>query len=162
MSQNHIKGLSPDDFERYKFTRGRLRDEVIYRRESQWKVFTWASNLLIGIIGGVIALSGKGFSFSPLHLGLLIFAIVVLAVGACLRIRHDASVSRFNSDTAFELDREFNLEFANQSYKHWHLRHIGSIIFLAVAAIATAVGAPKLNVIQSPPPSNNSFNPTPR
>jgi ABC-type branched-subunit amino acid transport system permease subunit len=162
MSSDRIKGLTPDDFERYKFTRTRLREEIMYRRESQWKVFTWASNLLVAIIGGVIALSGKGFSFSRLHLGLLIFAIIVLAVGACLRIRHDAKVSVFNSNAAFELDKEFGLEFDDQRYKRWHLRHIGSIIFLAAAAIVTVVGAPKINVIQSPPPSNNSFNPTPR
>jgi hypothetical protein len=36
-----------------------MRDEVMYRREQQWKVFSWVSSLYLAIIGGVIVISSN-------------------------------------------------------------------------------------------------------
>src|SRR5436305_8808236 len=37
-----------------------LRDELEYRREKQWKIFSWVAMLLLAAIAGVITLAGKG------------------------------------------------------------------------------------------------------
>ena len=61
-------------------------------RDKQWQVFAWSSNLLVGTIGGVIALSGMPrFEFTQANRLLLSAAVVILAVFSYLWIRHNYS-----------------------------------------------------------------------
>jgi membrane protein YdbS with pleckstrin-like domain len=81
-----ISSLSLDEI---KFVRESLLKELEFRREKQWRIFSWVSSILVGVTAGIIALNGKdeGFEIRPYHKGLLIFAIVVLTAYACIWIR---------------------------------------------------------------------------
>jgi hypothetical protein len=126
---------SPEGFERYKFTRERMRDEVMYRREQQWKVFSWISSLLLAIIGGVIALTGNNLVLALSHKLLLSASVLAFALFGSLRLRHDGSVSSFYSRSYHELDKIFSLEFSDKEAKKWHLGHIGFLLLLTTIAI---------------------------
>src|SRR5436309_945896 len=52
--------------EEAKIVRDVLAAEIANRREKQWKIFSWSSTLLVGITGGVIALTFE--KEKPLHL----------------------------------------------------------------------------------------------
>jgi hypothetical protein len=46
-----------------KYVRGLLADEIRYRRDRQWNIFSWSSSLLLGLIGGIVALAGASENF---------------------------------------------------------------------------------------------------
>jgi hypothetical protein len=64
------------------------RFELNYRREKQWKIFSWAATILVSIIGGALALAGnKKFEFSVAQRTGMIVAILAIAGYACLWVR---------------------------------------------------------------------------
>jgi hypothetical protein len=126
---------TPEGFERYKFTRERLSGEEMYRRERQWKVFTWVSSLFLTIIGGVIALSSSDLILATLQKGALTGVVIVFAGFALLRITHDASVAEAYSRKCFKLDEIFGLEFNDRGAKKRHIRHRGFLVLLAGVTI---------------------------
>ena len=68
-----------------------LRQELDYRRSTQWNIFSWCSTLLIAIVGGVIALQKQ--NTSSLHLGqqvIVSLAVAVLAAYAVVWLTHNA------------------------------------------------------------------------
>lgn len=131
---NKIKN-TPEGFERYKFTRERMRDEVMYRREQQWKVFSWISSLLLAIIGGVIALAGNNLFLALPHKILLSISVLAFAFFGSLRLRHDASVGGFYASSYNKLDKIFGLEFSSKDSKKRHLGHIGFLLLLTSITI---------------------------
>lgn len=158
MSSSNLTNNTPQDFERFKFIIGTLREEVMYRREQQWKVFNWVTTLLLGIIAGIIALAGKGFYFHLLHQFVAGFAVFILALFASLRINHDASVAKAHSTEAFNLAQTFNVAFDDKQYKKRHLGHIGFIYMLAGAALILIIFASAFNLSQPTSPTTTSSN----
>jgi hypothetical protein len=63
-----------------KFVRDLLANEIAYRRERREQIFTWASTVLIAIIGGTIALTSQGHALGLWQRVYLSLAIFVLAV----------------------------------------------------------------------------------
>jgi hypothetical protein len=125
-----------EGFERYKFTRERLSGELMYRRERQWKVFSWVSSLFLTIIGGVIALSSSDLILATLQKASLTGVVLVFALFALLRITHDISVAEAYSRKCFKLDEILELEFNDKSAKKRHIRHRGFLIMLAVVTVS--------------------------
>jgi hypothetical protein len=125
-----------EGFERYKFTRERLSGELMYRRERQWKVFSWVSSLFLTIIGGVIALSSSDLILATLQKASLTGVVLVFAGFALLRITHDVSVSKAYSDECFKLDEILELEFNDKWAKKKHIRHRGFLVMLAGVTIS--------------------------
>jgi hypothetical protein len=123
---------TPEGFERYTFTRERMRDEVMYRREQQWKVFSWISSLYLAIIGGVIVISSNELVITISHKVLLTIAVFIFAVAGTLRISHDASVAKAYAHEYHQLDKAFGLMFVDREYKKRHLAHIGFLWLLAI------------------------------
>jgi len=70
-----------DNLDTIKYVRELLSKEIQFRRERTWSIFSWTSNILVGIIGGVIAVnsSDKGFAMSDTHKFLLCSAVVIIA-----------------------------------------------------------------------------------
>ena len=51
------KPLDQRQNEQLKFAREAIADEVKYRRDRRSSIFSWASSLLVGVSGGVVALT---------------------------------------------------------------------------------------------------------
>ncbi len=82
-------------FEQRKFAYEMLRKELESCRDKAWKVFSWTSTILLGTIGGLVAVTGKPDSSTPAslpcwpHRTLLLAAILVLAFYASLWVRQN-------------------------------------------------------------------------
>jgi hypothetical protein len=74
----------PEDFEGRKFAFDSIRAEQMYRRDKQWRIFSWAATLLLASIGGIVALAGDGkfqFELCP-HRALMVLAVLSISVYA--------------------------------------------------------------------------------
>ncbi len=107
----------------------------MYRREQQWKVFSWISSLLLAIIGGVITLVGNELILALPHKFLLSASVLAFTLFGALRLRHDASVGGFYARSYHEIDKIFGLEFSDRDAKKWHVGHVGFLLLLTVIAI---------------------------
>ena len=76
---------SRDDLDHLRFIREAIHKEVAYRRDKQWRIFSWTATLLLGVIGGVIALTGRAEFHFPLWPArtLMAVAFIVLTTYAC-------------------------------------------------------------------------------
>ena len=106
-------------------------------RDKQWQVFAWSSNLLVGTIGGVIALSGMPrFEFTQANRLLLSAAVVILAVFSYLWIRHNYSHKEMIVAELASCDRQLGVPTVPR-HGSAVIGYHGPIILLAVAASAT-------------------------
>jgi len=80
---NSDDGNEPSD-RFYKF----LEYELDFQRRRKQEIFSWASSLLVAIIGGVIALTEvHGVMLALAHKRVLTFAIVILGGFSCCWIK---------------------------------------------------------------------------
>ena len=103
-----IKSLSS---EQQKYIFETLRKEAEYRRDKAWKIFSWASTILLAVIGGVIALATNPnpnervvLPWYP-HRILLLAAVTILAAYSILWVERNLSVehSIFDEIRAYEV-----------------------------------------------------------
>ena len=76
--------------------------EIDYRREKRWRIFSWASSILLAALGGVIALTGKGFQFTSLRR--TVTAVAVISI--CLYALYWISMNRNEEKLLRDLLRE--------------------------------------------------------
>jgi hypothetical protein len=122
------------DFDRYSYTRTRLMEECNVRRTRQWKVFAWASNLLIAFMGVVITLYSTKNPLSIHHAIFVALVAVLIGMLGSVWIRHDAKMATFYSESCLHLDRVFGLKI--DEYKH-RIPHRSHIIFLFLLSLLT-------------------------
>jgi len=106
-------------------------------RDKQWQVFAWSSNLLVGTIGGVIALSGMPqFEFTSANRLLLSAAVVILAVFSYVWIRHNYAHKEMIVAELARCDRQLGVPTVPR-HGSAIIGYHAPVILLAVAAIAT-------------------------
>lgn len=83
---NPLKGATPEPTgDLYDF----LKTEMVHRRTRRQAVFSWVSSLLVGIIGGTVALTyTKGVALSDSQKFILTAVIAILSIFSCLWISH--------------------------------------------------------------------------
>jgi hypothetical protein len=122
---------SQDDFERYSYTRTRLMEECNYRRNRQWAVFSWATALMLAILGGAVTLYSTSHPLSTGHAIALVVLVWVFVIASATWINHDAAVALYHSQRCWELDELFSLKFDDRAHKKRHLAHISLLVLLA-------------------------------
>lgn len=132
--KKRILSLSLDEI---KFVRESLLKELEFRREKQWRIFSWVSSVLVGVTAGIIALNGKdeGFAITPYHKGLLIFAITVLTAYACIWIRENRIKEQSILNNIQEYDVRFEIQVVQHTNAPNYVGYVGTTALLAVAAI---------------------------
>jgi ABC-type uncharacterized transport system permease subunit len=108
-----------------------LYQELGYRRDKQWKIFSWASTILTAITAGVVVLKTRE---QPLHLTIVLqwiltWVVVVLVVSASGWIGYNRTVE---NDVTSQLQQ---LRVARRFPRAW-VGYRTSLALLAVAAIA--------------------------
>jgi hypothetical protein len=87
MSTNEDSDVNTRGFDYLKLRREVLAKEIDYRREKRWRIFSWTSSILLAALGGVLALTGKGFHFPLLpHRALSAAAALFVSLYAFLWI----------------------------------------------------------------------------
>ena len=88
-----MKAKEPEaDSDKVTFVRNTMLAELAYRRDKMWKLFSWVSTILTGIVGGVIALKTR--SGTPVNLGVgyriaLTIAVAGLVLHACFWLHYN-------------------------------------------------------------------------
>lgn len=84
------------DADALRYARDSVSREFDHRRNQIWRIFAWAANLLIAIIGVVIALTAQeSFTFMTIHRWLLTLTIAIITAHATVWI---AMQSRFKQN----------------------------------------------------------------
>jgi hypothetical protein len=134
------------DFEHYKFAREIISKEIEFRREKQWKIFSWTNSILVGIIGGLLAISGKGFALSKPQKALLVSAVIILTTYAWVWISQNWKKENEAKGKAVTYDSQFKLRILKfNPNRKVTLGYIGTIVLLALAAILTTL------LVETPP-----------
>lgn len=101
--------LSKLDKKAKKLLRSTLAEGMYFRRERQWKVFTWASGIFTVLIAGFLIRGGntnlRNFPFQVI----LSITATGLAILADHRIRHDSVQARLRAELIAEIDRELTI-----------------------------------------------------
>ncbi len=125
------------DFEPRKFACEVLSESIKYRRERRWLVFSWASSILIGLIGGIFALANStGVDLSIFQRIMLSVAATTVTLCAVLWIRRGAI---FQVAEQAALD-ELYTDFGMPRLKHSPATTIGArstLCILLLGALAT-------------------------
>jgi hypothetical protein len=141
-----------DAIVRAKYARGILAEEIKFRRDRRQQIFSWASSLLVAIIGGstVLTSAAKLGQLSEIRmgnlcattkiLGGLYAAIVILGVSSVCWIIHHYDREKALIDASKELDNtpigiRISLPDAFYKYKEHDYANIAAIILLMVAAL---------------------------
>lgn len=138
--------------EQQKYVFENLRKEVEYRRDKAWKIFSWASTILLAIIGGLIALATnpdpeKHFKLLCYpHKILLVSSVFILAVYSTLWVERNLSVEHDvqNEINAYEIKLGIRASegISKRTLFEKVLKLFGyreTIILLALAAIASII-----------------------
>jgi hypothetical protein len=132
-----------------KFAREALEKELVHYLDKLWKVFSWASTILVSIIGGVIALR---FRENDLTLSLvdksgLVFAILVLSITTVLHLDLILSFEMNTRDKLEVCDKELGIskytlisrDRPDRNPRSKWVSYKAAIILLALAAVFTIV-----------------------
>ena len=113
--------------------------EVEYRTEKRWKIFSWASTLLIGSIAGAVAV--KEIDLGCGGRVLLCFAVLVLAVYTILWLDFNRRLLRAALNNLKAIDEELRtyesvkIEKATQPFWLRIVSYGTTVILLAIVAI---------------------------
>jgi hypothetical protein len=110
------------------------RYELNYRREKQWKIFSWIATILVAVISGIVALAGKAeWAPSYWQKGAMSVALVVITIYACTwtsenikfeNQAHKRILTYVKDETILAAPGEFCLGYNN------------TVILLLIAALA--------------------------
>jgi uncharacterized membrane protein len=128
--------------ENAKYIRDVLAKEITYKRERREQIFSWASSLLVAIIGGTIALTYTKHQRLPgFQQVILTGAALVLGIKACVWMyyhRRDEIRARNNIERYDEL-----LGIPEEKHRSpVDLGHTLAIILLTLAAICAVLVTP--------------------
>jgi len=101
--------------------RAAQEEEVAYRNEKRWKIFSWSSSLLIGSIAGAVAVKKIDLGY-PERI-LLCFAVITLAGYTMLWLNFNRHLLDNAEEKVKRIDKELGtyegLDFEEESIPLW-------------------------------------------
>jgi hypothetical protein len=135
------------------FARNLLLEEVKHRRDTEWKIFAYATGVLLAIITAVVAISTRpGFTnFGTQQKVVLIATLLVLTVAAGLWLHRNLTIERAIIDQLVKADYELKhvKQFAASNKTTLLTGYIAALTLIFVITVWAILW---LNGSQSPPP----------
>ena len=130
-----------------------IRHELQYRRDKQWKIFSWTATLLLAAIAGVITLVGREefvFSLWPQQ-AMMTIALCVIGVYACLWIQENIEIEGHARNALLgKLKNEGLKDDVVPDPRCAPIRgYSATIVLLMIAAVLTVLSAPVTEVTYS-------------
>jgi hypothetical protein len=125
-------------FEQQKFAHEMLRKEIEYRREKAWNIFSWVSTILLGVIGGVVAIASKKseWDFRWYHAALLTFSVLALSIYSCFWIQQNLDIEKDMSKKIKLFEVKLEIRGQNEEYtKRPRFGYVITVILLTIAAL---------------------------
>src|SRR5215207_6998817 len=127
-----------NDTDRLQFNRKAIYQEVAYRRDKQWRIFSWTATLLLGAIGGVIALTGREEFFFPLWPARTIMAIslLVLTTYACRWIYENIDAESVAREELHKADTDLGIStsITPNPRSRPEFGYVGTLVLLAIGS----------------------------
>ena len=121
-----------------KFARDALASELQYLREKEWRVFSWACSIQLGIIGGVITVAGmKEFLFPLSHRPLLSAASLILTLYSFVWIRQSLKREENTLAVLYKYDADLAIESTGWSIKTPQIGYLLTILMFGTAVLLT-------------------------
>jgi hypothetical protein len=125
-----------------KYARGVLAEEVRFRRDRRQQIFSWASSLLVAIIGGSTALASKTqLQLAPVQrLGLYV-AIAIVGIYSAFWLSYHYYRERHFRAACEEYDKEIGLPPSLRMHTSWSLdwTNILALVGLTAAAVVAVI-----------------------
>lgn len=116
------------------FSRHVLLEEIRYRRVKRWKIFSWATTVLLAIVGGTAAISSR----YQLYLGhriLVALAAFVLGLFSCALLYRNISMEESAKNQLRSGVKEMEEVFPPRRTLFWtYFGYIGTVLLIALAA----------------------------
>jgi hypothetical protein len=105
------------------------------RRDKAWRIFSWASSILLGVAAGATALFAKEGQRFPLwpHGAAMIVAVAALAVYACLWVRENQRLAAAAGKIVGDYDRMLGIN-TGFTAKKIRVGYVATLVLLALAA----------------------------
>ena len=142
MSDRQLVDPSLLPFEEKKFAYEALRKEVEYRRDKAWNLFSWASTLLLGVIGGLMAIARKPEDALPWwpHRTLLIVALLILTIYSVLWLDRNSDIRDKALAKMESIEATFGIK--PEYIKNALLSYLLTVLLLGLAAIVAVIFIP--------------------
>jgi FtsH-binding integral membrane protein len=126
------------DAEHAKYARGILAEETKFRRDRRQQIFSWASSLLVAIIGGSTALaSTKALPLTPMQKYGLYAAIAIVGLYSVIWICFHYSKEKKFRNKSKKYDTTLRLPLSLDSSWYLDLLNILALLGLTGAALFT-------------------------
>lgn len=133
-----MKNYPDQTVEDLKFARDVIANELQYLREKEWRVFSWASSIQLGMIGGVITVAGMhGFLFPLSHRLLLGTASFILTLYSFVWVRQSLKREENTLDVLSKYDADLVIESAGWSIKTPQIGYLWTILMIGAAVLLT-------------------------
>jgi uncharacterized membrane protein len=127
------------------FGRDAIAKEIEHRRDKLWKIFSWASALLVAITGGLIALKAKdkNFALTTIQFRLLLWSVIVLTGYACLWVKQNLDLEEYAQKVLDGYDNRLGIALIRPKQGRLYVRirdwlgYIPTLILLSLGAIVT-------------------------
>jgi hypothetical protein len=127
---------SDNEVSKAKYARDVLAEEIKFRRDRRQQIFSWASSLLVAIIGGSTALaSAKQFQLATMQRLGLYAAIAIIGGFSAYWVSYHYSKERLFRDEAKNLGRILGLPESLYASQKQDWTNIAAILGLTGAAL---------------------------
>ena len=133
-----MKNYPAQTLDELKFARDAIAGELQYLREKEWRVFSWASSIQLGIIGGLITVAGMhGFLFPLPHRLLLAAASLIVTLYSFVWIRQSLKREENTLTVWSKYDADLAIESTGWSIKTTQIGYLSSILMVGTAVLLT-------------------------
>ncbi len=120
-------------YERLKYAREAAQKVLDDRRDKAWRIFSWASSILLAVTAGVIAVLGEADYDYKLFL-VLWLSIVVLAWYACAWIKQNQDRADNAGDIVQSYNKQLGIETGHRPQKVFFIGYVSTVVLLTIAA----------------------------
>lgn len=123
--------------EELRFAREVIAREMHYLRDKQWKIFSWASTIQLGIIGGIITLVGIRGSILPFHKFLLAVVSIACTFIAIMWIKQILKREEDTLDILSTYDTKLMIPTSGWSIKAPQIGYLWTVALFELTVLMT-------------------------
>ncbi len=119
-----------------RYARDALEKELSRVQEKAWKIFSWASSLMIVMIGGILALTTEAsFNYNDVLPWVMTSSVIVIGIYSVLWVYQNLRFEKEISDKLNSYNKELGIDYLYDGSSKVKFGYGGALVVLAIAAI---------------------------